>query len=43
MAGLTRYNNVGENIFRNTFFNFGIRGDCVENVVWHVRDIAFPP
>ena len=43
MAGLTRYSNVWKNIFGNEFINLGIRGDRVENVLWRVRDIAFPP
>ena len=43
VAGLTRHSNVWNNLFRNKFVNLGIRGDCVENVLWRVRDIAFPP
>ena len=43
VAGLTRHSNVWKNLFGNKFVNLGIRGDCVENVLWRVRDIAFPP
>ena len=43
VAGLTRYSNVWKNLFGNEFINLGIRGDRVENVLWRVRDIAFPP
>ena len=43
VAGLTRYSNVWKNLFGNEFINLGIRGDRVENVLWCVRDIAFPP
>ena len=43
VAGLTRYSNAWKNLFGNEFINLGIRGDCVENVLWRVRDIAFPP
>ena len=43
MAGLTRYSNVWKNIFGNEFINLGIRGDRVENFLWRVSDIAFPP
>ena len=42
VAGLTRYSNVWKNLFGNEFINLGIRGDRVENVLWRVRDIAFP-
>ena len=30
-------------LFGNEFINLGIRGDSVENILWRVRDIAFPP
>ena len=43
VAGLTHYSNVWKNLFGNEFINLGIRGDRVENVLWCVRDIAFPP
>ena len=43
VAGLTRYSNVWKNLFVNEFINLGIRGDRVENVLWRVRDIVFPP
>ena len=43
MAGLTRYSSVWKNLFGNEFINLGICGDRVENVLWRVRDIAFPP
>ena len=42
-AGLTRYSYVWKNLFGNEFINLGIRGDRVENVLWSVRYIAFPP
>ena len=42
-AGLTRYGNVWKNIFGIEFTNLGIRWDRVENVLWRVRDIVFPP
>ena len=35
-----RYSNVWKNLLGNEVINLGIRGDCVENVLW---DIAFPP
>ena len=43
LAGHTHYNNVWKNLFGNEFINIGIRGDCIENILWCVRDIAFPP
>ena len=43
VAGLTHYSNVWKNLFGNEFINLGIHGDGVENVLWCVRDIAFPP
>ena len=43
MAGLTRYLNVWKNLFGIEFINLGIREDRVVNVLWRVRDIAFPP
>ena len=43
VAGLTCYNNVWKNLFGSGFINPGIRGDCVEHVLWRVSDIAFPP
>ena len=43
MAGLTRFSNVWKNLFGNEFINLGICGDRVENDLWRVRDIAFPP
>ena len=43
MAGLTRYSDVWKNIFGNEFINLGICEDHVENVLWRVRDIGFPP
>ena len=43
VVGLTRYNNVWKNLFGSGFINLGIRGDRVEHVLWHVKDIAFPP
>ena len=43
MAGLKRYSNVWENLFGNEFIYLGIRGDRVENILWRLRDIAFPP
>ena len=43
VAGLTRYNNVWKNLFGRGFINLGIHGDCVEHVLWRVKDIAFPP
>lgn len=42
VAGLTRYNNVGKNLFRRWFINLGIRRDRIGNVLWRVRDTAFP-
>ena len=42
VTGLTRYSNVSKNLFGNEFSNLDIRGDRVENVLWRVRDIAFP-
>ena len=43
VAGLTRYTNVWKNIFWNGFLKVDIRGDRVENVLWRLRDITFPP
>ena len=43
MIGLTRYDNVWKNLFGSGFINLGIRGDRVEDVLWCVKDIAFPP
>ena len=43
VAGLTRYLNVWKNLFGIEFINLGIREDRVVNVLWRVRDIAFPP
>lgn len=43
VTGLARYNNVWKNLFLNGFVNHGIRGNCVEHVLWRVRDTAFPP
>ena len=43
VAGLTRYNNVWKNLFGSGFINLGILGDCVEHVLWRVKDIASPP
>ena len=43
MAGLTRYSNIWKNIFGNEFINLGIHRDRVENFLWRVRGIAFPP
>ena len=42
VTGLARYNNVWKNLFLNGFVNHGIRGNCVEHVLWRVRDTAFP-
>ena len=41
-SSLTRHSNVWKNLFGNEFINHGIRGDRVENVLWRVRDTAFP-
>ena len=43
VAGLTRYTNMGNNLFGNRFINLGISGDLVENVLWRARDIPFLP
>ena len=43
MAGLVHYNNVWKNLFGNELINIGMRAERVENAVWCVRDIAFPP
>ena len=43
VAGLTRYLSVWKNLFGIEFINLGIREDRVVNVLWRVRDIAFPP
>ena len=43
MAGLTHYNNLWKKLFGSGFINLGIRGDCIEHVLWRVRDIVFPP
>ena len=43
VAGLTHYSNVWKNLFGNQFINLGIHGGRIENVLWCVRDIAFPP
>ena len=43
MAGITRYTNIWNGLFGNRFINLGISGDCVENVLWHARDILFLP
>ena len=43
VTGLARYNNAWKNLFGNGFVNLRIRGDRVENVLWRVRDTAFPP
>ena len=41
VAGLMRYTNVWNNLCGNRFINLGISGDCLENVIWHARDIPF--
>ena len=38
-----RYSNIWKNLFGNEFINLAIRGDRIKNVLWCVRDIAFPP
>ena len=43
VAGLTRYTNIWNNLFGNSFINLGISGDCVENVLWRAREIPFIP
>ena len=43
VAGLTRYTNIWNNLFGNSFINLGISGDRVENVLWHAREIPFIP
>ena len=40
IACLNRYPNVWNKYFGNNSVNFGIRGDCVQNVLW--RSINFP-
>ena len=42
VASLTHYNNVWKNLIGSGFINLGTRGDCVEHVLWRVKDIAFP-
>ena len=43
VAGLTRYTNIWNNLFGNSFINLGISGDYVENVLWRAREIPFIP
>ena len=43
VAGLTRYTNIWNNLFGNSFINLGISGDRVENVLWRAREIPFIP
>ena len=43
VAGLTRYTNIWNNLFGNSFINLGISGDRVENVLWRDREIPFIP
>ena len=41
VEGLTCYSNRWKNLFGNRFINLGIHGDCIEHVLWHVRDVTF--
>ena len=43
VAGLMRYTNVWNNLCGKRFISLGISGDCLENVIWHARDIPFLP
>ena len=43
VAGLTRYSNIWNNLFGNSFINLSISGDRVENVLWRAREISFIP
>ena len=40
-TGLRRYRHIWRNYFKDAH-NFGIGGDCIENVLWRARDISLP-
>ena len=39
VAGLSRYPNVWKKYFLRNSVNFGIGGDCVENVLWRSQNL----